>query len=116
MHRSPVVETGTGVGNQAPGEGFALTLAEREVHERGCVNHHDAHDLATALALLAAKRASLVGRGPARSDVVAAWTVLGLPQGAVSHQQCAPFRGLAHDYFAQRRFADAVSADTLLNA
>ena len=114
LRRTPEAPTGVGLGTQAPGEGFALTLAEREIHELGCESEHDAHDVATAVGLLAAKRASLAGRGPTRLDVQAVLAVLGLGAGPLSKSACAKFRGLSHDYFAQRRFVDSVADASLL--
>ena len=61
--------TTTGSGTNAPGEGFAMTLAQRE-----CADLHidgvDHHDLVVGIALVAAKRASLAGRGVAGQSAV----------------------------------------------
>ncbi len=104
------VPTSAGTGTQAPGEGFALTLAERE-----CANLHidgvDHHDLVVGIALVAAKRASLAGRGPTVYDVRAALDHFGLR----THESdtTADFAGIAHSYATQRRFVDAVSEEQL---
>ena len=60
LRRAP---TTAGSGTNAPGEGFALTLAERECSDLH-VDGVDHHDLVVGIALVAAKRASLAGRGP----------------------------------------------------
>jgi hypothetical protein len=97
-------------GTNAPGEGFALTLAERE-----CADLHvdgvDHHDLVTGIALVAAKRASIAGRAPSVYDVRAALEHFGLR----GHEPVptSDFAGLAHSYAAQRRFVDAVSEKDL---
>ena len=53
-----------GRGTQAPGEGFALTIAARECAKLTFEHEHDRHDVALGVGLVAAKRASLIGRGP----------------------------------------------------
>ena len=100
----------SGAGTQAPGEGFAMTLAERECAELH-VEGVDHHDLVVGIGLVAAKRASLAGRGPTVYDVRAALEHFGLrnPDSAA----VAAFAGLAHSYVAQRRFVDSVSEEQL---
>jgi len=58
-----------GRGTQAPGEGFALTIAARECAKLQFQHEHDFHDVALGVGLVGAKRASLIGRGPQLSDV-----------------------------------------------
>lgn len=102
--------TMSGAGTQAPGEGFAMTLSERE-----CADFHvegvDHHDLVVGIALIAAKRASLAGRGPTVYDVRAALDHFGLRSDGPS--DTTGFAGIAHSYVAQRRFADNVTEDQL---
>ena len=102
--------TGAGAGTQAPGEGFALTLAERECADLN-VEGVEHHDLVVGIALVAAKRASLAGRAPTVYDVRAALDLFGLR----SHESRSTtgFAGLAHSYVAQRRFVDDVTEDKL---
>ncbi len=67
------------------------------------------------VALVAAKRASLIGRGPQLSDVKVAMNVFGLLDVELVDQSLSrPFRGLAHSYVLQRRFVDAVDGDELV--
>jgi hypothetical protein len=100
------VPTVAGAGTPAPGEGFAMTLAERE-----CASLHvdgvDHHDLVVGVALVAAKRASLAGRGPTVYDVRAVIDLLSLRQSDVADTES--FAGIAHSYVAQRRFVDNVT-------
>ena len=104
--------TSAGSGTNAPGEGFALTLAQRE-----CADLHvagvDHHDLVVGVALVAAKRASLAGRGPTVYDVRVVLDLFGLR----AHEDAAGagFAGLAHSYVAQRRFVDAVTEEQLFS-
>jgi hypothetical protein len=104
-----------GRGTQAPGEGFALTIAARECAKLKFEHEHDRHDVALGVALVAAKRASLVGRGPQLGDVKAALNMFGLLDvPLVTDQLSQPFRGLAHSYVLQRRLVDEVDGDELL--
>ena len=117
LQRDPHAVAGRGQGTQAPGEGFALTIADRECSKLNFEHDHDRHDVAVGIGLVAAKRASLAGRGPQLSDVHAAMDVFGLRDAdVVGHRLTAPFAGLAHSYVAQRRFVDNVDASTLLAA
>lgn len=107
---------GTGVGTPAPGEGYALTIAARECAKLDFAHPHDAPDVTMGVALVAAKRASLIGRGPTLGDVRVALAHFGLDGGAtVTRDLTGPFLGLAHSYAAQRRFVDAVAASDLLD-
>ena len=67
-----------GRGTQAPGEGFALTIAARECAKLTFEHEHDRDDVTLGVALVAAKRASLIGRGPQLGDVKAALNLFGL--------------------------------------
>lgn len=75
---------------------------------------HDRHDVELGIGLVAAKRASLVGRGPVPSDITVALEIFALAGPTLRHEQCLRFAGLAHSYVAQRRFVDGVAADQLL--
>lgn len=115
LQRSAIVATGKGQGTQAPGEGFALSIAHREVAKLNFEHEHDRHDVEIGIALVAAKRASLVGRGPQLGDVQVAMALFALQEDSVvDHHLAGPFVGVAHSYVAQRRFVDAVSNEDLL--
>jgi hypothetical protein len=104
-----------GRGTQAPGEGFALTIAERECAKLVFEHEHDIRDVILGVGLVAAKRASIVGRGPQLGDVHVAMDHFGLRSASViDHVLAAPFRGLAHSYVLQRRLVDSVSDASLL--
>ena len=97
-------------GTPAPGEGFALTLAQREcadLHVEGA----DHHDVEMGVALVAAKRAHLAGRGPTVYDVRVALDLFGLRGSGTFPREA--FAGLAHSYARQRRFVDAVTEEQL---
>jgi len=114
LQRSPTPPNGPGYGTPAPGEGYALTIAHHVLSSFTFENEHDRHDVELAVGLVAAKRASLAGRGPIPGDVKVAMHLFGLEASTISHVQCAPFSGVAHSYVAQRRFVDAVSAEQLV--
>jgi hypothetical protein len=114
LHAMPAAGQ-AGRGTQAPGEGFALTIAERECAKLNFDHEHDRHDVALGVGLVAAKRASLIGRGPQLGDVRATMNLFGLlGASSVDHHLSEPFRGLAHSYVLQRRFVDAVEGDELV--
>ena len=117
LQRSPHPVTALHRGTPAPGEGYALTLAHHAITGLNFAHEHDRHDVELGVGLVAAKRASLIGRGPTPDDVRVAMTVLGLDGvEAVDARAAAPFAGLAHSYVAQRRFVDAVADDRLVAA
>jgi hypothetical protein len=114
MERSAVRENGPGYGTPAPGEGYALTMAERECVKLVFEHTHDRHDVIVGVAVVAAKRASLIGRQPTLGDVHVAMDLFALRVSSpVTRVVTTPFSGLSHSYVAQRRFADAVSDDEL---
>jgi hypothetical protein len=106
-----------GRGTQAPGEGFALTIAARECAKKTFEHERDRHDVALGVGLVAAKRASLIGRGPQLSDVKVAMNLFGLLNAPLIDDRLSqPFRGLAHSYVLQRRFVDAVDGEELVES
>jgi hypothetical protein len=104
-----------GRGTQAPGEGFALTIAERECAKLVFEHEHDRRDVILGVGLVAAKRASIIGRGPQLGDVHVAMDYFGLRAAPeIDHHLALPFRGLAHSYVLQRQLVDSVSDASLL--
>jgi hypothetical protein len=106
----PTVHGGSGQGTPGPDAGYAMTLAERALADAH-VESESHHDLVTGVALLAAKRAALVGRGPTKTDVEVAMDLFGLRAHAsdeVITDRRRRFSGLGHSYFAQRRFVDSI--------
>jgi hypothetical protein len=114
LQRSPAPPSGPGFGTPAPGEGYALTIAHHVLSTFSFENEHDRDDVELAIGLVAAKRASLVGRGPIPGDVHVALHHFGIEGTVVTHAQCGVFSGVAHSYVAQRRFVDAVAAGELV--
>ncbi|MDE3009029.1 MAG: hypothetical protein KGJ10_04440 [Acidobacteriota bacterium] len=113
---APHAPRGRGQGTPAPGEGYALTLAHRACDEMTFASPHDRADVECVLGLVAAKRASLINRGPVIDDVRVARDVLGLNGEVVTHEVARRFAGLAHSYEAQRRFVDTIADADLLVA
>ncbi len=115
MTRSAHPPAGRGQGTPAPDAGYALGVARREVATLSFVREHDRHDVELGVALIAAKRAGLVGRAPTLGDVRVAMDAFGLREpGVIDDTRARPFRGLAHSYVAQRALVDSVDAATLL--
>ena len=115
LQRSAHLVAGKSQGTQAPGEGHALIVAQREVAKLAFTHEHDRHDVALGIGLLAAKRASLVGRSPQLSDVQVAMKICNLRADfAIGRDRVTPFSGIAHSYVAQRKFVDSFDVDQLL--
>jgi len=115
LQRSAHPPTGSGFGSTAPGGGFALTIARREVAKLSFEHEHDRRDVELGIALVAEKRASLVGRGPIPDDVHVALELFGLRAlSRVDHHAATPFAGVAHSYVLQRRLVDGVADQDLL--
>jgi hypothetical protein len=116
LQRSAHPPVGAGFGTPAPGEGYALTISERECEKLAFEHHQDEHDVIIGVGLVAAKRASLIGRGPTLGDVHVALDYFGLREASpVSRTVTAIFSGLGHSYVAQRRFVDAVPGESLIS-
>lgn len=114
--RSPNPPTGPNVGATGPDQGYALALAHRLAPRLHLVDGEDRHDVALGIALLGAKRASLMGRAPCTYDLEAAAGLFGFladaPADLVAYRR-PRFAGLAHSYDAQRRLADGVPESAL---
>jgi hypothetical protein len=99
LQRSARLVVGKGQGTQAPGEGYAFTIAQREVAKLSFDHDPDRVDVVVGIALLAAKRASLVGRAPQLGDVHVAMAICALhTDTSIDHHQAKPFVGIAHSY------------------
>jgi hypothetical protein len=115
LQRSAAAPQGRGLGTPAPDAGYALGVAEREVAKLAFEHEHSRHDVALGVALVAAKRAGLVGRGPTLGDVHVAMDCFALRDGEVVDEvKARPFAGLAHSYVAQRELVDTVDASRLV--
>ncbi|HET8991268.1 MAG TPA: hypothetical protein VFN59_09245 [Acidimicrobiales bacterium] len=100
-------------GNPGPNEGYALTLAARAAEALEVEHAHDREEIALAVGLVAAKRASLIGRGPTPGDVERAMELLGV-RASVTNEVARRFRGLSHSYAAQRDLVDTIDDAALL--
>lgn len=115
LTRSARPPAGRGLGTPAPDAGYAMGIAHREVAKLGFAHEHDRHNVELGVALVAAKRAGLVGRAPMLDDVRVAMDHFGL-RGAelVDETLARPFRGITHSYAAQRALVDGVDASALV--
>lgn len=121
----PTVRHGRTIGTPGPDSGFALRLAKRFEDELQLDDGESAHDVLLGVALVAAKRAALLGRAPCVYDVRFAldlWGFLGdvkstpgapdTPEGRRAARKAA-FSGVSHDYAAQRALVDSVPEEAL---
>ncbi len=90
-------------GTPAPNEGYAFVLARRALVDDSATAPASHHDLVTAVALLAAKRAGADRRAPSARDVEWARGVVATLAGSIA--------GVGHNYSAQRRLVDSVSLE-----
>ena len=119
VQRVPHARSGVGIGTTGPDQGYALTLAHRIAPRLHLVDGEDRHDVERGLALLASRRASLLGRAPCIYDLHAAAELFDFLTDAGSDaiaRRRRLFSGVAHSYDAQRALADDVDDDALLAA
>ncbi len=110
--------SGPRLGTPGPDQGFALSLAKRFEGRLRLAGSESLEDVLAGGAVLAAKRAGLVGRAPCIYDLEAVFTLFGFlaeqPPADLVAERGRLFRSVAHDYVAQRALADAVPEATLL--
>ncbi|MDH3706321.1 MAG: hypothetical protein OES57_09655 [Acidimicrobiia bacterium] len=105
---------GEALGNQGPDQGYALTLARRELTKARLAENEHADDVVEGVAGLATRRASLFGRAPMIHDVRLAFEVYGLyedPGPELAEWRRRAFAGLGHGpahYLEARALAEAV--------
>jgi hypothetical protein len=104
--------SGTRFGTPGPDQGFALALAHRFENRLELTDAESVEDVLLGGAVLASKRAGLLGRAPCIYDLEAAFELFGFltaspPEELVAERRRL-FRSVAHDYVAQRSLADAV--------
>ncbi len=112
----PVRSRGRGTGTPGPDSGFALRLAKRFEHDLKLTEGESEHDVVLGVALIAAKRAALLGRGPCVHDVRVAldlWGLLDVVPAERAATRRAAFSGVGHDYVVQRALVDSIDEDTL---
>ena len=112
----PSVPRGLNFGTPGPDSGFALRLANRHEHDLRLGEGEVAHDVLLGVALVASKRAALVGRAPCVYDVEFAfglWDFLGEVPPEQQAARREAFSSLSHDYVAQRSLVDGIPDETL---
>ncbi len=112
----PTAHRGPSVGTPGPDAGFALRLARRYEDELRLGDGEAVDDVMVGCALIAARRAALVGRAPCIYDVqlaLALWGFLIEAPQALRDARRAAFGSVAHDYVAQRALVDAMDEETL---
>ena len=112
----PTMPRGKDIGTPGTDSGFALRLAHRFEETLELGEGESAHDVLLGVALIAAKRAALMGRGPCIYDVRFALNLWGFLDGDVAAdvraERRAAFSSISHDYEAQRALVDAVPMET----
>ncbi len=112
----PTAHRGPSVGTPGPDAGFALRLARRYEDELRLGEGETAGDALVGCALIAARRAALLGRAPCIYDVqvaLALWGFLIDAPGELRDARRAAFASVSHDYVAQRALVDALPEDLL---
>ena len=112
----PTAHKGPSVGTPGPDAGFALRLARRYEDELRLDDGEIAEDALVGCALIAARRAALVGRAPCIYDVqvaLALWGFLTAAPPALRHARRLAFASVSHDYVAQRALVDALDEEAL---
>ncbi len=113
---TPSAPKGRSVGTPGPDAGFALRLAHRYESELKLGDGESTHDALIGCALIAARRAALVGRAPCIYDVQVALALWGFLIDApleVRQLRQKAFSSVSEDYVAQRALVDSVNAQTL---
>jgi hypothetical protein len=112
----PTALKGRGVGTPGPDAGFALRLAHRYEDELRLGQGETVHDSLVGCALIAARRAALVGRAPCIHDLQVALALWGFLVDAppdLRETRRRAFSSVSHDYVAQRTLVDGMSEETL---
>jgi hypothetical protein len=112
----PTAHRGPSVGTPGPDAGFALRLAHRYEDELRLSEGETAHDSLVGCALIAARRAALVGRAPCIYDVqvaLALWGFLIDASPVLREARRAAFSSISHDYVSQRALVEAIPEETL---
>jgi hypothetical protein len=114
----PGQPTGALRGTPGPDQGFALRLARRYEDRLNLSEGEDEEDVIVGAAVLASRRAALVGRAPCSFDIEAALTLFGFlsptaPADLVDERR-RRFAAASHHYVVQRELVDLVPRETLL--
>jgi hypothetical protein len=116
--RVPGQPQGPAMGTPGPDQGYALHLARRFEDRLHLRKDESPEDVVLGCALLASRRAALVGRAPSVHDVRVALTLWGfLDESAPAdlvEERAKAFRSVSHDYVVQRQLVDRVPESTLL--
>ncbi len=112
--------TGVSHGTPGPDQGFALRVARCFEGRLVLRPTEDLEDVLHGGAILASKRAGLLGRAPCVYDLDAVFALFGFlspsPPGGLVADRLALFASASRDYVVQRSLVDAVPDETLLLA
>jgi hypothetical protein len=114
----PLRPTGVRHGTPGPDQGFAMRLARRFEGRLHLVHGEDIEDVLLGAAMLASKRAGLLGRAPCVYDLEAVFSLFGFlgpsPLPELIDERRRLFASASREYVAQRALVDAVPDETLL--
>jgi hypothetical protein len=114
----PIRPTGISHGTPGPDQGFALRVARRFEERLQLKPGEDLEDVLHGAAMLASKRAGLLGRAPCVYDLDATFALFGFlvpaPPDELVTLRRHLFASASRDYVVQRSLVDAVPDDTLL--
>jgi hypothetical protein len=114
--RTPTALRGKNVGTPGTDAGFAMRLVQRFAHDLKLTEGENEHDVLVGVALIAARRAALYGRGPSIYDVqlaLALWGFLVDAPTELTATRRRVFASVSHDYVRQRALVDAVPDESL---
>ena len=114
--KGPVHPSGPGLGTPGPDQGYALKLAHQFAGRLQPAEGEHLDDAVAGCLGVALRRAALFGRAPVVWDLELAFTLWGYLGGAppeLVEERVRLFKGVAHDYWAQRAIADRVPDGTL---
>jgi hypothetical protein len=113
----PARPTGTRHGTPGPDQGYALRLAKRFEERLVLTTGEHAEDVLHGGAILASKRAGLIGRAPCIYDLDAAFGLFGFlvaaPPAELVTERRRLFAAVSRSYVAQQTLVDAVPDETL---
>jgi hypothetical protein len=117
-HAGAARSTGARQGTPGPDQGFAMRVARRFEDRVHLSAGEDLEDVLHGAAILASKRAGLVGRAPCVYDLDAVFALFGFlvasPPAELVAERRRLFASASREYVAQRELVDAVPDATLL--
>lgn len=113
---TPQQPEGNGLGFHGPDQGYALTLAKRMAKKFVLTPGENSKDVQVGVAMIAGRRAAIIGRAPTVYDLEVALGIFGFlmaaPDDLVAYRK-GVFQSLSHNYVSQRDLVDQIPDATL---